>query len=291
MVAAGDEQNSRRSANTQASHGVNESDPPLGPFAVLYEAWVEAYLAPRDPRLEEQLAAAYREAWHNEVGWDREYILYFIHDHKDQSGADLIIEGLRSEDARVARVAATIASATHRRVFDLGPDLRKVYRDLVRRFPENDTIRPRDLYGHKAGDDDDSDERPFVNLYEDWMADEYPRDPALTRQLADTYRHAWATGDNVVRAFVLHFLLTNSRPKDPAHKVNGADLVAEGLKSSDPRLARTAAFAAWRFLEVGVHLGPDTRRLLEVVRERFPDTRTAVWGAFRALDEFETTSP
>ena len=270
---------------------MDDSNPELGPFANLYEEWVLARRTKRAPALAERLAATCREAWRNDASLDRVYILYFVYDRKDQGCADLIIEGLKSTDAEVAQRAATIVSVSRGGVLDFGPELRKSYRALVRRFPENDTVRPRELYGHDESDDDDSEDRPFVNLYEEWMSDEYPRNTALARRLADTYREAWATGDSIDRAFVLHFLLKNSSPEDAANSVDGADLVVEALKTEDPRLAPTAAFAAWCFLEDGVHLGPDTREILDAHRGRFPETSGKIWGALRALDELEKLQP
>lgn len=270
---------------------MNDRNPELGPFANLYEEWVRARRTKRAPVLEERLAATCREAWRNDASLDRVYVLYFVYDRKDQECADLIIEGLRSTDARVAAEAATIASVSRDGPLDLGPALRKFYRALVRRFPENDGIRPRELYGHNEGDDDDSKDRPFVNLYEEWMSGEYPRDAALTRRLADAYREAWARGDSIDRAFVLHFLRTNRNPEDAANRVDGADLIVEALKTEDSRLAPTAAFAAWCFLDDGVDLGPDTREILEAHRQRFPETGNKIWSALRALDELEKLRP
>src|SRR5581483_11854618 len=136
--------------------------------------------------------------------------LDFVYWEKVQDGADLIIAGLNSTNRRVANEAALLASVSHgRHELEAGPELRPAYRALVRRFPETDTMRPRDLYGHQPGDVEDRSRRPFVNLFEDWMADEYPRNSAITQQLVNTYREAWTAGDGIDRAFVLHFLLAN----------------------------------------------------------------------------------
>ena len=263
--------------------------PEMGPFANLYEEWKAAYPNPRDPAIEERLASQCRDAWMRDAPFDRESILYFVWEHADENLAYLIIEGLKASDRGVARVAATMACVTQAGVLNLGPDLRPVYRALVRRFPENDTVRPHELYGHEPDDLDDTAQRPCVNLYEDWQKGEHPYDPALTRQLVDTYRNAWATGDGVDRAFVLHFLLTNRLPGDPVHRTDGVDLVREALASTDPVLAPTAAFTAWCFAEdPDVDLGPGFRQLLEAHRGRFPEGPIGmIWSALRALNERE----
>jgi len=248
---------------------MNDSDPEDGPFSTLYGEWFAGPSDARDPRIAAQLASSYRKAWQDDVGYDRENILHFLHFHREAAGADLIVEGLKSSDRRLAGEAAVITSVSHRRVFEVGPGLRRAYRDLVRRFPENDTVRPRDLYGHEPDDVDDSDTRPFLNLHEDWRVDEHPFDPTITQRLVDTYRSAWAAGDGIERAFVLHFLLTNKRPTDPAHKVDGTDLVIEGLSSEDARLGPTAAFAVWCMTKDGVDFGPGLREILVAHRARF----------------------
>jgi hypothetical protein len=262
-----------------------------GPFSKLYEAWFSADPPKSDGVLEVQLAASYREAWERNVGSDRYYVLDFIYDRKDQEGADLIVEGLGSDDPHVVRQAAVLTSVAHGlRQLDLGPGARAAYRAMVRRFPDNDTGRPREFYGHQPGDVDDTAARPFVNLYEDWMATEYPRDPGIAQALAGSFRDAWATGDGVDRAFVLHFI-TSHRPRNShAPPVHGVEFVGEALGTDDPRLAKTAAFSAWVLLDDGIDLGPDVRNRLEALRRRFPDCGTCVWSALRALDKLESAA-
>jgi hypothetical protein len=265
-----------------------DRDTELGPFGRLYEEWVGVYPDPRDPALEARLAASYREAWRDNIGIDRYSILSFIFDRKDQDGADLIMEGLASNDARIVQQAAVFTSVGRGLgYFDFGPGARAAYRAMVRRFPDNDACRPHAFYGHQPGDVDDTEGRPFVNLFEDWMADEYPRDATVGRALADSCHTTWAEGDAVDKAFVLRFIGLNTPRNRHAIPVGGADLVTEALKTDDPRLARTAAFEAWSLLEEGIGLGPDTRAALKSLGKRFPDCATCVWSALRALDKLE----
>jgi hypothetical protein len=170
------------------------------------------------------------------------------------------------------------------RYLDLGSQLRPAFRSLARRFPENDAFRPPSLYGHQPSDDDDWAERPFLNLYEDWMAKEYPRDAALGRRLADMHRETWAKGDAVDRAFVLIFLLTNARD-DPTLYAGGADLVAEALATDDVRLAPTAGFAAWAYLHDGIDLGANVRDLLVAHLARFPEITGHATSALELADK------
>lgn len=247
----------------------NDYYPPPGPFTVLDEAWHES--GKQDAEIEGKLRSLAREAWDGGDWHERITILYFVFHSKDRANAALIVEGLRSDDSRVAKVAVTLAYALRAKyAFDFGPDLRRIFRSVVRRFPENDTVRPPDFYGHEPGDDDDTVQRPFVNLYEDWMTDDFPRNPLLQKELADTYREAWAAGDAVDRSFVLHFLSTNAGPKDSERLVDGMDLVIEGMQTDDARLAHTAAFVAQCLIEKGGRPVPNWREILEAHNERFP---------------------
>jgi hypothetical protein len=268
---------------------VNEYDREQGPFELLYEQWVESGEADeRDRAIAARMTAAYREAWKSGLRYEQASVLYYLFESRDQDGADLVIEGLNSDDGRVAGVAATVASVAYGlKRMQFGPELRPAFRALVRRFPENDTVRPRDLYGHLPGDEDDTRERPFVNLYEDWRADPYPRDAAICRQLVDTYRAAWANGDGVDSAFVLHFVTANGRPSNPDLAVDGRDLVIEALESDDVVLAPTAAHVADFYLSDGVHLGPGTRAALERHLRNFPTRHGPAFWALRQLDDIE----
>jgi hypothetical protein len=213
-------------------------DRELGPFASLYEEWTLAYPEPRDKNVEARLATMYRDAWRSDDWLEQRYVLHFVYDTKLVAATDLILSGLASESARVANEAATYATVLHRHHhWDLGPTFRTLYRALVRRFPENDTLRPREFYGHRAGDVDDWTLRPFLNQYEDWKADEWPHDPTVQARLVAQCRSTWEAGDGVDRAFVLQFLSGISR-SGRGDLVAHTDLVLEGLATTDPSSAR-----------------------------------------------------
>jgi hypothetical protein len=263
-----------------------------GPFELLYEQWVESGVTggERDLSIAAQLQAGYPDAWASGAPHEQWAVISFVFDHREQAGADLLIESLRSDDASLAGHGAILVSVSiGLKRLQFGPELRPAFRALVRRFPLNDVARPRHLYGHLPGDEDDTQQRPFVNLYEDWRADEYPGDLALARQLADTYRGTWAIGDSIDRAFVLHYL--PGPPTVSTSQSEGMDLVLESLNASDPALVPVTAFVAGCFLRDGIHLGPGTRSALESLRDRFPDQRVGhVWDALRALDKLEGVS-
>jgi hypothetical protein len=83
--------------------------------------------------------------------------------------------------------------------------------------------------------------------------------PKQERELAETYRNAWRDGDGLERAFVMEFLYFPVRPE-------AADLVLEGLKSSDIRVIQSAVKVADLFMDEGVDLGPEIRPILENLR-------------------------
>jgi hypothetical protein len=267
---------------------VNEYEWEQGPFELLYEQWAESgSTGERDQAITTRMTATYREAWGSGLRHERTSVLYYLALGREQDGADLVIEGLNSDDGYVAGVAATVASVTYGlKRMQFGPELRPAFRALVRRFPLNDVVRPRDLYGHQPGDEDDTLQRPFVNLYEDWRAETYPGDTALARRLADTYRETWIGGDNIDRAFVLLYL--PGPPTVGAPRTEGIDLIMESLETRDPALAPVAAFVTGTHLRDGIQLGPDTRVALESLRDRFPDQRYGhVSSALYELDKLE----
>lgn len=265
----------------------NDYYPPPGPFTILDGAWHES--GKQDAEIEGKLRSLAREAWDAGDWYEQTTILYFIFHSRDDENAGFIIDGLQSDDRRVVGVAATLAVVLRGKfAFDFGPDFRRIFRSVVRRFPENDTGRPRDFYGHDPGDDDDHAHRPFVNLYEDWMADDFPRDPLQQQQLADAYREAWAKGDAVDRAFVLHFVSMNAGIRERSDAVDGMDLVIEGMESDDPRLAHTAAFVAQCLIEKGARPVPHWREILEAHNERFPSLSGFARYMLNDLDNAET---
>jgi hypothetical protein len=259
-----------------------------GRFQALYEEWVSAYPNPRDPAIAQRLAAMCRDAWATVDPNEQLSVLSFVFVRKDPANADLIVEGMRSAHARVVSHASACACSAHGlHYLDFGPGFRKVWRDLARRFPGNDTFRPREFYGHEPGDDDDWAEHPFLNLYEDWRAAEFPGDPALLQRLTDTYREAWTNGDAIERAFVLHFVSVNFGGRKPLGALDGTDLLIEALETRDLALALTAVHKADLALSQGEHPGPRRRELLKGLRERFPDTFITVGGALLTLDKLK----
>jgi hypothetical protein len=263
---------------------VDAEDRSAGPWEQLYEDWVES--RKRDASIEKTLVSTCREAWANDVEHDRESILYFISRRKDAALADLIVEGLASTRRSVAWVAAVQACVTDVRVFDFGREIRPAFRALVRRFPETEGFRPPRFYGHEAGDTDDWTVRPFVNIYEDWRRDYYPRrDRALSAKLAADYRETWKRGDGVDRAFVLLFLSANSRQQDPALATDGRDLAIDALMTDDPVLAPEAALNAGFLLRQGIDLGDDVGDKLEALASRIPDIRREARSALWELEK------
>jgi hypothetical protein len=268
---------------------MNHEDPPLGPFAQLYHEWLEANLDERDPSTEPRLAATYRDAWAAGDWHERLYVLYFAFDRHDPADADLFLAGMASDNSRLAQEAALrIWILRDKYGFDFGSDLRRSYRSLVRRFPDLDFTRPPEMYGHLDGDEDDRAQRPFVNLYEDWMADDHPRDPLILRQLTNTFRETWARGDGVDRAYVLHFINLARRPHhDTVDPVDARDLVIEALRTDDPVLAPAVGFSVWCHLDDGVDLGSDIRELLQAHLRRFPQLSGHAIYALQDLDKRE----
>jgi hypothetical protein len=230
----------------------------LGPIATLYEEWALAYPEPRDPAIEQRLAATYRDAWATGDPIEREYIYYFIYDRKSfDQDRDLILEGLHCEDVEVARGAATAATVAIHYHVDLGPEILPAFRAAALRFPLLDLHR----WGHLRQPGDGWPKgRPFIQLYERWMTDT-PRDEALGEQLASIAQETWNRGDPAEQAFVLQFLWYHREPR--------VDLVLEGIQSDTYGLAETALFEAEAMLRDGYDLGPDIRRLTEEHERRF----------------------
>jgi hypothetical protein len=148
------------------------------------------------------------------------------------------------------------------------------FRTLAINHPVEDVVRRRQL----RKTDGWPEGRRFVQLYERWMCDEFPRDADIERQLKELSTETWQHGDAVDRAYVLNFL-SISRSEE------GAELMVEGLKSSDRRLAEAAAFHAWCDIEKGRDFGLDIREVLEDYRDRFPERGGVAWYTLCALDK------
>lgn len=124
----------------------------------------------------------------------------------------------------------------------------------------------------------DGMERSFSSLYESWFDAEQRRDEAVEKELAERYRTAWETGTSYDRETVLHFI--RRRPES-----GGYDLVVEGLRSTDPGVASTAAAVTGVLMYHGADLGPGLRDALEEFSDRFPDKDVLAWGPLRRLLE------
>lgn len=244
------------------------NDVETGPFASLYEAWVLSGVEAggpdaRDAEMRGRLEGMFREAWGSGDANEQLYVLFFVFDLRDAANGDLILEGLASEHRRVAKQAAVLTGVMEYRAgMELTPEFRRSYRAAVRRFPETNGFRPQEFYGHVDGDDDDWERRPFVNVFEDWMADEYPRDDGIRERLVGMYREAWERGDGVDRAFVLEFLEMNCTPAEGSLAQKERGLVVEALRSEDEALAPTALFAADFISTQGVDLGEGAQEAL-----------------------------
>ena len=147
--------------------------PPLGPFATLYEEWIDAYPGPRDPAIEQRLAATYRNAWASGDPKEQLYVLYFVQKRMRPSDAPLVVEALGNADGGVAGWAAAMAGVWMHKGLDLGPEpiLVEAWRDLVLRHPMEDVTRPDEF---RRPGDSWPEGRPFIQLYERWMSDAFP---------------------------------------------------------------------------------------------------------------------
>ncbi len=256
--------------------------PPLGPFATLYEEWLDAYPRPRDPEIEARLAATYRDAWAGGDPMEQYYVLSFVMHRKSEGDTDIVFDGLASEDSKVAGHASAIASVWQGLYsYDLGPTIVEAWRNHVLRHPIGDITRPDEF--RRPGDGWPQG-RPFIELYEQWMSDPFPRDAKIEERLAARYQDTWDHGDPVDRAFVLHFLGYHRGDPRP-------DLVFEGLRSEDYRLARTAMFRLHDVIEAGHDLGSDIRDVIRDHVRRYPASYTMAVGAFLDLNKREGKEP
>jgi hypothetical protein len=238
-------------------------DEELGPFATLYEEWTGSYPEALDPAIEERLAEMYRSAWASGDWLERLYILYFVMKRESyQQDRDLILEGLASEDFRVAHTASPLAGVAIRlKGVDLGPELVEIYRAAALRHPILDIHRDPKL---RRPGDGWPEGRPFIQLYEEWMSNHPPRDSALEGRLANITQATWDGGDAVDKAYVLRFLW--------CHRERRVDFVLEGASSEDCGLAYLALFEAETMLRDGYDLGPEIFRLAEQRQKKCGDT-------------------
>jgi hypothetical protein len=256
---------------------VDSLEPELGPFASLYEEWTSSYPNPRDPEIEAQLASMYRDVWRAGDPNEQIYVTYFVHDRKDATDADILLEAIQSPYFRVVgHSAATLLSWLSPKEGRLqhNEQILNACRILTLQHPVEDTLR----FGRLRRDDGWPVDRPFQR-YERWMCGDFPRDPAREAELLALVQSTWADGDAVDRAYVLNFL-SSSR-----HLVDHLDLLRDGLRAEDERLARTAAFLVWCSIKDGLDLGAGIRELLEDYRDRFPEIGGYAWHALCALDE------
>lgn len=253
-----------------------------GPFSTLYAEWTTAYPSPRDPVIEQRLAEVYRQAWATGDPAERESVLYFVMNRKSYvQDRDLILEGLASEDFRVAQTASAIADvARGLKGVEFGPELEDICRAASLRHPILDLHRESEL--RRPGDGWPL-ERPFIQLYEEWMSNDPPRDPVLAERLANLTQETWETGDAADKAFVVLFLSYRREPR--------AEWIIEGVQSEDYGLAHVALFEAEIMLRDGQDLGPDILRLAEEHDRRFPNLSLSLVAGIRlALQDREKST-
>jgi hypothetical protein len=104
----------------------------------------------------------------------------------------------------------------------------------------------------------------FASLYTVWLDGADARRHGAERTLIETYRKAWESGDYGDQQAVLHFILLRE-------EIEGFDLVVEGLRSRDARLAGVAEAVAFGLLKKGHDLGSQARDALREFSERFPE--------------------
>jgi hypothetical protein len=174
-------------------------DPPLGPFAALYEEWTRPEWDQRERALRERLAATYRDAWAVGDWHEQYYVLSYIFDQRETGeGLDLVIEGLKTDEPRLAQHTAAHACVLHHRGLLRGPAVRAAFRRLVRRFPESHAFLPREFLGYEDGDEDDREERPCLHLYEAWLADYPAREGELFDGLLTACHGVWEHGASLI---------------------------------------------------------------------------------------------
>lgn len=103
-------------------------------FHELYEEWM--WPPPRRKRIERELHARYREAWRTGSKYDRSAVLYYLMAAGDASGADILIDALRTVGPALASAAGANAVSIVIRGFDLGPEARAAFVTYGKRHPK-----------------------------------------------------------------------------------------------------------------------------------------------------------
>jgi hypothetical protein len=249
-----------------------------GPFSRLYEEWIQGPPDNRDPALTQRIAETYREAWRTGDRADRSMVLLSIMLRRDAAGADIVIDGLRSEDYQIAADAFAVASVLVSLYgINLGSDMPHVGYDLVWRHPALESLR----WSALRRPDLNTDERfgPFFRLFDEWKAAEESK-PTIEQQIAATYRQAWESNDEVERSYVIHAVVS-------LRDRGGTDLLLEALQSPSAKLVRTALAWVGLALKWGFDLGPNLPELLLAIPTRLPGFESSVRFSLWDLDDLE----
>lgn len=103
-------------------------------FSALYAEWLES-LDREDPTLRKQLADRYRAAWAMGDREERYMVLDFIRRTRLNAGLDLVIEGLRIDDAGLATHAAAVALFLISQGVSFDVSIHSALHDFGHRFP------------------------------------------------------------------------------------------------------------------------------------------------------------
>jgi hypothetical protein len=105
----------------------------------------------------------------------------------------------------------------------------------------------------------------FTDWYEQWIASQRT-DRAIENALATSVRDAWFTGDSNDRFLALHFLFDRDLQSN-------TDLVIEGLRDSDPEIAKEASIIITFMIRRAVPLDPGAADAIGEFNRRFPNLR------------------
>lgn len=110
-----------------------------------------------------------------------------------------------------------------------------------------------------------------------WLDKTDIRRESAETTLAQSYREAWDSGDALERYLALQFVLLRQEKA-------GFDIVVEGLRSHDSRLASAAEAAAFSLVVQGHDLGYGIRGALQEFMTRFPEWSDVTQALVRRLD-------
>lgn len=106
-----------------------------GAFSELYYRWLDGTPRPDSPLVRE-LSATYRGAWESGDLDERYHVIDFLRARRDLGGINLVIEGMQSDDARLAQHALHLVSTFIDEGHDPGPSADVALREVGVRFPE-----------------------------------------------------------------------------------------------------------------------------------------------------------